>query len=441
MRTKFLNRFDYILILCTILLTTIGILFIYSSAFNAMGVMINKLYVRQTIWACAGFALMIFFALYDYRKFYNLSTILYAILILLLAVTWKFGIERNNAKSWLGFKSFSIQPSEIGKIVYILFLAKYLEKSKSQKQLKRFFIAIIIMILPLFLIFLQPDLGTASVYLPIFFFMCFIADIPLKYILFALSYGVFSILFTVLPVIESKVLKTNIPIIHIFTNTKILLIVIVASLTVTLVGLIGYLLFKKKYYYWITCIFGIFTFALISSVAMRKVLMEYQIMRLVVFVNPQVDPKGFGWHIIQSETAVGSGSLWGRGFLKGPQSHLRFTPEQSTDFIFSIYSEEMGFVGGMILFALFLVLFIRIIYIIKQTNSSYGAYICAGILGMLFFHFIVNVGMVIGLMPITGIPLPFLSYGGSALITDFIAMGLVMSVENRRLDFSVGSIV
>ncbi|WP_277300472.1 FtsW/RodA/SpoVE family cell cycle protein, partial [Treponema succinifaciens] len=132
---------------------------------------------------------------------------------------------------------------------------------------------------------------------------------------------------------------------------------------------------------------------------------------------------------------IGAGTLFGRGFMQGSQSHLRFLPQQSTDFIFSIFSEEMGFVGGIVLFCAFFAILIRITHIIRQTNNSYSCYIASGILGMFFFHFIVNVGMVMGIMPITGIPLPFLSYGGSALLTNMLAIGLLMSINSRRLDF------
>ncbi len=438
MKTKIFNRFDYILVLCTLILTTVGILFIYSASFDDSGVKANNLYIRQIIWAAVGIVLMILTALFDYRKFYNYSPILYIIISIVLAFTWKFGIVRNNSRSWIGFSGFSIQPSEIGKIIFILFLARYLEKTKAQNQLKRFALSSLIMFLPVALILLQPDLGSASVYLPIFFFMCFIANIPVKYLLITLITGCMAIMFTIFPVLETQVLKVDIPLINILTNTKLLFVVLISSGAVALIGVLGYLMFKKKYFYWIAIILGCFTISLLLSVLFRNVLMEYQIKRLIVFVKPEIDPRGAGWHIIQSEIAVGSGNLWGHGFLKGPQSHRKFTPEQSTDFIFSIFAEEMGFVGGILLFTVFLIVFIKIIFIIRQTNSSYGAYICSGILGMLFFHFVVNVGMVIGLMPITGIPLPFLSYGGSSLLTNFISIGLVMSVQSRRLDFSVG---
>ena len=127
--------------------------------------------------------------------------------------------------------------------------------------------------------------------------------------------------------------------------------------------------------------------------------------------------------------------MWGRGYLQGTQSHYRFLPEQSTDFIFSILSEEAGLVGGLVVFALYLIILLRIVMIIRQTSNRYGFYVASGILGMFFFHFVVNIGMVMGIMPITGIPLLFLSYGGSSLWTAMICMGILMSIRFRKLDF------
>ncbi|MBQ3824700.1 MAG: rod shape-determining protein RodA, partial [Spirochaetaceae bacterium] len=193
--------------------------------------------------------------------------------------------------------------------------------------------------------------------------------------------------------------------------------------------------FRNRYYTWISTIFGIIVFSLVASVAMGKVLKPYQVSRLIVFMDPSVDPRGAGWNIIQSKIAIGSGNLFGQGFLRGSQSHLQFLPEQSTDFIFSILSEELGFAGCCLVFALYFLILMRILYIIRSTTNNYGYYISAGILGMLFFHFIVNVGMVMGIMPITGIPLLFLSYGGSSLWTAMICIGLLISISTRRLDF------
>jgi rod shape determining protein RodA len=145
-----------------------------------------------------------------------------------------------------------------------------------------------------------------------------------------------------------------------------------------------------------------------------------------------VDPRGAGWNIIQSITAIGAGGLTGRGYLEGTQSHYRFLPEQSTDFIFSIFSEETGFIGGVVVFALFLIISLRLLSTMKITADPFAKYVCAGLAGMFSFHFIVNVGMTMGIMPITGIPLIFMSYGGSSILTSMTGIGLALSIFIRR---------
>ena len=151
-------------------------------------------------------------------------------------------------------------------------------------------------------------------------------------------------------------------------------------------------------------------------------------------MDPNIDPRGAGWNIIQSKVAIGSGGIFGRGFLNGTQSHYRFLPQQSTDFIFSILSEETGFIGGLIVFGLYLFLLIKMLLLIKRNSNHYGTYIASGIFAMFAFHFFINVGMVMGIMPITGIPLQFLSYGGSSLLTAMICIGLVMNVNYRKAE-------
>jgi rod shape determining protein RodA len=155
--------------------------------------------------------------------------------------------------------------------------------------------------------------------------------------------------------------------------------------------------------------FSIVVFSLGASFAAGKVLRNYQLMRLIVFLDPNVDPRGAGWNIIQSITAIGSGGFVGKGLLQGTQGQYRFLPEQSTDFIFSIFSEEAGFVGGIAVFILFLIICLRLLRIIKITSDPFAAYICAGLAGVYGFHFMINVGMTMGIMPITGIPLVFMS--------------------------------
>jgi rod shape determining protein RodA len=353
----------------------------------------------------------------------------------MLLYTRFFGRYVNGAYSWIGIGQFGIQPSEFGKILFTIYLAWYLEKSAQENPRTRFIKALFIMLVPMGLILIQPDLGTASVYIPIFLVMCYVAGIPFKYLFIFFACGLLTIFFTVLPIWEAEIYRKTVPIITLLTNMKLRLLLILALGSVTLISLSGYIFFKKTYYYWITYVFGLITLSLILSIFAGKVLKDYQIKRLIIFLDPEVDPLGAGWNIRQSKTAIGAGGILGQGFLKGTQSHYRYLPQQSTDFIFSILSEEWGFLRCFFVFILYFIIIVRGLVITKNTNNTFGYYIAAGITFMFFYHFIVNVGMVMGIMPITGIPLLFLSYGGSSLWNAMICVGMYMSINFRRLEF------
>ena len=435
MKNKILSKFDYVLILCVTILVSVGILFIYSSSVNSDGFSVTNEYIKQIVWAVIGFVIMIALTLYDYRRLSSLSFYFFAALILLLIYTRIFGRYVNGAKSWIGIGEFGIQPSEFGKVFYILFLARYLDESKNEQPLKRFIYAAGILFIPMGLILIQPDLGTASVYLPVFIIMCFIAGIPVVYILYALLLMCFTIMFAVLPVWNAEIAQTPVALISVLTNFKLRAILTVAVLVIMFGGVvIRRYLHGPKYINWITFFSSIISASLIFSVILGKVLKDYQIKRLIIFMNPEKDRLGAGWNIIQSMTAIGSGGLYGQGYLNGTQSHFRFLPQQSTDFIFSILSEETGFTGGLLVFLIYIIILIKILRLVRVCPNDFGSYICAGIFGMFVFHFFINVGMVMGMMPITGIPLIFLSYGGSSLLTAMTCCGLIMSINCRKND-------
>ncbi|MBQ1949010.1 MAG: rod shape-determining protein RodA [Treponema sp.] len=436
MKTSFFDRFDYILLLCVIILCATGIAFIYSSGINSEGVLVTKEYVKQIVWTGIGLSFLTFFTLYDYRKYERIGYYFYLIMILILIYTRIFGRYVNGARSWLGIGDFGVQPSEFCKIFFTIVLAKYLDESLNENQLKRFVVSIMLFMLPFGLILIQPDLGTATVYIPIFFLMCFIAGIPVRYIIFLLGIGFSMILFTILPVWNEFIKHNSLVFVSAITNTKLKMILILATASISLISIIVRHYFHgSKYYYWISFVFSIIAFGLILSTGASKFLKDYQIKRLIVFMDPSVDPLGSGWNIIQSKIAIGSGGLFGRSFLHGTQSHYRFLPQQSTDFIFSILSEEIGFIGGLLVFTLYMIIMLRILVIIKNTSNRFGLYIASGFLGMFMIHFFINVGMVMGIMPITGIPLLFLSYGGSSLLTAMSAIGILMSINVRKLEF------
>ncbi len=444
MKTKPLQLFDFAMIASVLILGTLSVIFIYSSGIDSSGVMQPKHrldYIKQIIWCVAGLIAMLVLAIIDYRKLKRYIPWLAGFSVLLLIFTLKFGIISHGARSWINLGPINLQPAEFTKVSFTLFLAWYLEKSRKDSGLKRFLISLLILALPIGLILKQPDFGSAMVYIPIFIVICFMADIPIRYLVLFLMTGMLTVILAVLPAWQEKIYQKPFLLVNILLNKRLFMIVAAATLMVAFIGALGLLLFKRKYFYWIAYAFGCIFVSLLLSVVARKFLQEYQVMRLIVFLDPYVDPKKSGWNIINSRIAIGSGQFTGKGFLMGTHSHYRYLPEQSTDFIFSILAEEFGFLGCMLVFAAYLMILFRIISTARNTTDYFGNLISAGFLGMFFFHFMVNVGMTMGMMPITGIPLAFVSYGGSAFVTNSVALGLVMSVRSRRLDFSIAGIV
>lgn len=425
--------FDIMLLASSVILIGIGIAFIFSSGVTSTGIIFSSEYIKQTIWAVSGLGLLFTFASFNYARFKEWSFRLYLFFIVLLILTLVVGRIVNGSKSWIGIWELGIQPSEFTKIITILYLAYFIDKAGPHiHRLSYFLISFLIILVPMGLILLQPDLGTASVFIPIFLFMMFAAGAKTEYIAFFLSTGLLLIIFSILPPYETYLAGKSIPILSLLTSRELSSTLLASLFLVFAISLGGYFYAKKKYFYWIAYGSLILLLSILGSIVFQKILKEYQIMRLIVFLNPSIDPRGAGWNIIQSVTAVGSGGLFGKGFLQGTQSHFRYIPQQSTDFIFSILSEEWGFLGSVLVFSLFFIILYRGLFIMMIAKDRFATVASAGIVGMIFFHFAVNVGMAIGIMPITGIPLFFLSYGGSSLWTVLIGIGFLMSFYIRR---------
>jgi rod shape determining protein RodA len=435
MRLKDVFTIDLFLLFAALGLTTIGILFIYSSGITSAGTQNSDEWSKQIVWASIGLLFMMAIAFIDYRRLRDLVVYFYLGSLALLLYTFLFGKLVNGARAWIGIGSFGVQPSEFTKITTILCLARYLEYTRRKPEsFIRFIISCLIVFVPTIAILIQPDFGTALVFIPILITMCFIANVRLRYIVFlTLCIGLISVLM-VLPIWLTHIRKESLSPIMLLSNFKFIAAAIGALGVIGAAAITGYLLYKKAYFFWIAYIVAIFISSLGVSFVSHKILKNYQIMRLSVFLNPDIDPQGAGWNIIQSATAIGSGGLQGKGFLRGTQSHYRFLPEQSTDFIFSIFSEEWGFLGGLVVFVLFLIICLRLVKTIKASADVFGASIAAGLAGMYSFHFLINVGMTMGIMPVTGIPLIFMSYGGSALLSAMIGLGLAQSIFIRRFE-------
>jgi len=428
-----LFAFDFILLGAALTLTVFGTLFVYSSGIGLGGELYSDEYVRQIVWAASGLVLMVGVILVNYARLRSIALYLYGFVNLLLVLTLLMGKQVHGARSWLGLGNFGIQPSEFAKVFTVILLGAYLARiGKRVQRLPEFLLGFGLVLVPMGLTLLQPDMGTALVFIPIFLFMAFAAGARLRHLVYLLAAGLLAVILAVYPFYEQHILGRELSFLGLVTTFGVTRYFLGALVLIAALAFWGYRSFKRQYFYWILYGVSLLLVSLLGALAIGRVLKAYQIMRFIVFLEPRVDPRGAGWNLIQSVTAVGSGGLFGKGYLQGTQSHYQFLPQQSTDFIFSILAEEWGFVGGLGVFALFLVILIRGIRIMYTARDEFALTICAGLVGMIFFHVVVNIGMAMGIMPITGIPLFFLSYGGSSLWTGLIAVGLLLNVYLRR---------
>jgi len=359
---RLLKNFDLWLVIICLLLVSAGIAAIYSATRLTD---YSDLFVRQMMWAGAGLAVMLGMTFFNYRILKEWGYGIYIVSIIMLVGVLLFGKTALGAQRWFKLGPLSFQPSEFAKLAFIIVLAGYLTPEGMEKRKPAFqdLMVPVLLLFPLFiLVLVQPDLGTAIVFVPVMLAMLLFAGFRAWQIFALLGAGC-----AFLPVA--------------------------------------------------------WTF-----------LKDYQRTRLLVFLNPKLDPLGSGYHLIQSKITIGSGKFLGKGFLGGTQTQLRFLPKQHTDFIFTVIGEEFGFLGAIILLVLFMLLSYRALKA-TSTRDMFGRLVVVGILTIIVFQVFVNMGMCIGLMPVTGLPLPFLSYGGSALLFTFAGIGLILNVRMRHFMF------
>ena len=350
------KEFDKVLFALTVILSIIGIVIIYSATRTTGS---NTNVIVQSAAFLIGLGAMLFLCFFDYEQFGNAVAYIYIFAVAILIIVLVFGTAGDwGARSWIRFGSIGIQPAELAKICFILTFSYHLSKVDERINDIKVLLGLALHLgVLLFLNMLEPDLGSALVFMFMFACMLFVAKISYKYVFAVLGLGALSL-----------------PLIYKF------------------------------------------------------VLSNYQRQRINVFFDPAIDPLGDGYNVIQSKIAVGAGQLWGRGYLQGTQNQMGYLPTKSTDFIFSVFSEEFGFVGAILIVCMLFWLIFRCFNAAKKSDNSYGRYIATGVGAMLLFHVFENVGMCIGLMPVTGIPLPFISYGGTSIVTNMVAIGLVLSV-------------
>jgi len=376
-----------------------------------IGLIVIKAFLSAPKWAehcliaTVGLALMLLVAQWRYQNLIKLHWIFYGITNVSLILVMLAGTSAKGAQRWISIGSFNVQPSEFAKLGLIITLAALLS-TKNSANIGSVLRSLAITSVPWALVFLQPDLGTSLVFGAITLGMLYWANVNPGWLILLSS-----------PVISAILFNIYLPVWCAWTA----LMVLIAWQTLPwpirgTIGALGINLAGGE----------------IGLILWTKILKEYQKERLITFLNPEHDPLGSGYHLIQSRIAIGSGELWGRGLYHGTQTQGNFVPEQHTDFIFSAVGEELGFVGCMAVMVVFWFLCLRLVIIAQTAKDNFGSLLAIGVLAMIVFQVIINIGMTIGVAPVTGIPLPWISYGRSAMLTNFIAIGLVESVANYR---------
>ncbi len=451
---------DWIFLSVFLSIVLIGWLMLYASSYQGPGFWFdfNSSIGRQTIWL--GVASLTFLAVLaiDWRIWNSLSYPIYFICLLLLIAVLIFGREIKGASSWFSIMGFSIQPSEFAKIGTALALSAFLSKPNLSLEInKNILIGIGLFAVPSFLIFIQPDAGTAMIFLA-FVIPLFRAGLNASLYIVALSLGFIfigsliwnpNVMILIIFIasyfflgfnIKSKKVSFGIVILlslfsissYHFINYGLLLLVLILS-----GGYYFYQLFKLGKYRELILFSGLIVGSIGLSYgtqwAFNNILKPHQQARINVWLKPHLsDPKGELYNIIQSKTAIGSGGFSGKGFLNGTMTKLNYVPEQNTDFVFSILGEEQGFIGSISLIILFTVMLIRVSIIAERASFPFIRYFAYSFAGLLFLHFFINIGMTVGIMPVIGIPLPLISKGGSSLLAFSIMGAMLLKMDLAR---------
>jgi rod shape determining protein RodA len=362
----------FTILVVALLIATLGVVSIYSSTYQKQGKPWEDIYKRQILWLILGTVCFTLIANLHYRRLWDLTYILYALVIFFLLLVLGLGLVRMGAQRWLKIAWFNFQPSEFAKLVIVVFLARYFSRKSASDTsiltgkfgiLRGIALPFVFVAVPALMIIEQPDLGSGMIIILIFMTLLYLTGVKLRYI---------------------------------------------ALFLITLLLPLPFL--------W-------------------NLLHDYQKQRLLVFVNPNIDPLGAGYTVIQSKIAIGSGWLFGKGWLSGTQSQLHFLPESHTDFIFATFAEEWGFLGSVVLLLLYFVIIRKGFVIAQRTNDFFGKLLASGIALMLSIQVCVNIAMNMGLAPVVGVPLPLMSYGGSSVLATFIALGILVNIDKTRAVF------
>lgn len=416
MRTWYRNL-DYSILLLWACLVAVGLTAIYSTthgpASEFLLASVRRNFERQLLWAgICTFGISV--ALMLPVRFYQLAAYpVYAITLLLLVAALVLGREINGAKSWLYLGPVGLQVSELAKVGTVLAVAQFLSSRRPKARTLRYALfSVALILVPAVLIILQNDTGTALVFFGLVPVMLYWSGLPLHTLLLMIS-----------PAIAGYLSVVYWP----------------AALAFAVLFTAGMYWHTREGYH--TALAGLFTLGTLGTVtlALTRVLQPHQVARILSFTNPEAEEfrHNVGFHLVQSKAAIGSGGLLGKGFMEGTQTQGAYVPEQSTDFIFSVIGEEWGFIGAIAVLALFALLLIRLVQVGSEIKHPFGMMVASGAVGIYLIHIFINVGMATALLPVIGIPLPFISYGGSALLANTSMLAVALALHMRRDEFSI----
>jgi len=419
---------DNVTVILYVVLVFIGWISIYAAVYNEEHHSIfdiSQRYGMQLLWIAAAFVIATIILMFDGQFFPTFAYPIFVALLLTLIGVLLFGAEVKGSKSWFKIGSFALQPSEFGKFATALALAKYLSGLNIKMQdLRTKVIASIIIGIPAVLILLQNDTGSTLVYAS-FVFVLYREGLSGNILLLGL-YTAFLFVISLLMRINDFTFFSTV-----LSGDQLLIIILglIAALVI-------YATKRVKRFWMIVVAAFIFSAGLIFSVdyIFENVLEPHQSKRINVLLGIESDPKGAGYNVNQSLIAIGSGGFAGKGFMEGTQTKFDFVPEQSTDFIFCTIGEEWGFLGSFVLVCLYIGLFLRIIFLAERQRSIFSRIYGYAVASILFFHFLINIGMAIGLAPVIGIPLPFISYGGSSLWSFTILLFIFIKLDAERIN-------
>jgi rod shape determining protein RodA len=412
-KSHIFDKVDWWTVLMYAVLVIIGWLNIYAALYNENYELMDfsQKYGRQLIWISIAFLIAIFILFFNWKFFEGFAYLIYVLSLLSLIGVLLFGIEVNGAKSWFDFGFMRIQPAEFAKVACCLALAKFLSRlNMSLEKTKNKIIAIALILLPVIFVILQNDTGSALVYSTLILVL-YRFGLPATLLIIGI---VTTILFVTSIIVSKIVLIVILSVIAIFffiiSSRKLRELIIISSLLAMCIGFI----YSVDY-------------------AFERVLEPHHVTRIKVLLGQESDPHGSGYNVNQSMIAIGSGGFAGKGYLNGTQTKFNFVPEQSTDFIFCTIGEEWGFIGSTFLLLLFLAFLFRLLYLAERQRSVFSKVFGYGVVSIFFFHIAINIAMTIGLAPVIGIPLPFISYGGSSLWGFTILLFIFLNLDSYRL--------